>query len=280
MRKWLGLSALIPVQGMIFMDQTILPVALPTIQREFGAQDLALEWTVTSYLVCTAMFALLGGKIGDRIGYRLTLFLGLLLFAISSLLCGWSPSIEALILSRALQGFSAAMMIPLITVLFAPLFPESQRGKATGLLSSVSAIFMIIGPLIGGYLTEQVSWRWIFWINPPLCLIGFWLGKKFLPHPPLGKGKIDLFGMAAFAVCSGSAVVFFTRSRAWGWSSSWTLSCGFLALLSLFLLFYRERRATHPFLDLSLFKYPAYAAINFSISLIQFTFIVSVFLAI
>lgn len=278
--RWLGLATLIPAQGMIFMDQTILPVALPAIQQEFMAGAVALQWCVNAYLLLTAMFAVTGGKIGDRLGHRFTLILGIIIFTLSSLLCGISPNVELLIGARALQGLGAALMIPSTIALFAALFPPHQRGRIMGFNASISSIFMILGPLIGGYLTELLSWRWIFWINLPLAVIELIFARMFLPKTPLSHSKIDLRGFIYFAICSASLIIYFMEGREWGWLSQKTLVCAALCLISLVLLFRREKKVEHPFLELALFKRPIFAAINISIFIIGFILMINVFRAI
>lgn len=278
--KWLGLLAILPAQGMIFMDQTILPVALPTIQREFGASDISLQWCVNSYLLLMTMFSLAGGKIGDRLGHRRGFLIGLLCFTLASIFCALSTSVNALIFSRAAQGLGAALMIPTVIALFSSLFSPHERGKATGINSSIGSLFMILGPLIGGYFTESFSWRWIFWINVPIALLGGILSLRLLPSPSSSKTKIDGFGLTYFALCSAGAVIFFMQGEKWGWFSSSSLISISITLASLFFLVRREKKTSHPFMDLSLFRRPVYAAINISISITAFILMISVFRAI
>ncbi len=276
-RKWWGLFALVPALAMIFTDQTILPVALPTIKKFFGATDVALEWTVNSYLLVIAVLVLAGGKIGDRLGYRKIFTAGMIIFAASSFLCGFSQTIYWLIIARALQGIGAALMIPASTALLMSLFPPQQRGKATGINVSISSLFLILGPLIGGYLTQNYSWKWIFWVNLPLAVLGVFLVYRFIPPSAPGKGKIDPWGFLFFVIFSTSLVVAFTEGREWGWDSA---PIGFLALVcaaSGTALFLREKKAKDPFLDVSLFKHPIYKAVNISIFSTQFILMITVF---
>ncbi|HSX10403.1 MAG TPA: MFS transporter [Chlamydiales bacterium] len=276
-KKWPGVAAIIFGSCMTFMDQTILPVALPTIQREFLASSISLQWSVNAFLLTIAIFTLVGGKIGDRIGHRGAFLLGMATFALCSALCGISPNIEFLIVARALQGIGAAIMLPSQTALVATLFPPHQRGRASGFMISIGSLFLILGPMIGGYLTEAVSWRWIFWVNLPLAAIGVCLALLFLAPSPPGKMKIDLWGFAFFAIGSATVTLFFMQAQEWHFASAKSLLCAAVALLSLLLLFMREKRTAHPFLDLSLFKRPIYAAINVSISIAQFILMITVF---
>lgn len=279
-RKWLGLCALIPGVALVFLDQTILPVALPAIQRELGATNVALQWAVNSYLLTIAMFVLAAGKFGDRIGHRACLQWGMALFTLSSTLCGFSPNIEWLIGARALQGVGAALLFPMQSALLVSIFPPNERGRATGLNVSISSVFMILGPLIGGYLTEMMSWRWIFWINLPIAAAGFLLSQLFLPATPTRSGKIDLPGFLLFACGSGTLITAFMQAREWGWTSPMTLLLFLIASLCAVFLIQRERNTAHPFLDLTLFKHPSYTAIALSVSIIQFILMITVFRAI
>ncbi len=279
-QKWWGLSALIPAVAMVFTDQTILPVALPTIRTLLGASESALQWTVNSYLLVIAVLVIAGGKIGDLIGHRFVFLLGIIVFAASSALCGLSPDVYWLIGARALQGVGAALMFPASTALLMSLFPASERGKAAGINVSVSSLFLILGPLFGGYFVENYSWRWIFWVNIPLAVLGIILVFLFIPASKKGTGKIDLWGFLAFAISSSSFVTAVMQGREWGWASALILSLFGLCILSGFFLIWREKRAEHPFLDLSLFKHPVFKAVNISVFATQFIIMITVFRAI
>jgi EmrB/QacA subfamily drug resistance transporter len=259
------------------MDQTILPVALPAIQQEMGGSDVALQWTVNAYLLALAIFTLVGGKLGDRMGYRTAWVCGMAIFALSSALCALSTNIAFLIGARALQGIGGALMFPAQTALVALLFPPSLRGRATGLIVSIGSIFLIIGPLISGYLTEFFSWHWIFWINVPIAAVGIVAALLWLPSSQPGAGKIDLPGFLFFTVGVAAMVIFFMQAPEWGFASQASALCAVIALLFLLLLLRREKRTPHPFLNLTLFKRPLYAAINLSISITQFIMMISVF---
>ena len=274
---WKKFSALIPVTALSFMDQTILPVALPAIQQEIGASDTSLQWCVNAYLLAIAVFALASGKLSDRIGPKRALIWGISGFIIFSTLCGLSQNIWMLVIARGLQGLSAAIMFPAQTAMVAQIFSPKKRGSATGMIVSVGSVFLILGPLIGGYLTETLSWRWIFWINWPIGAIGLWLIHKFLPVISPNRGKIDLWGFAFFATGTSALTILFMQVTDWGWNSYQTLLSTSLALAAFLLLLRREKITAHPFLDLTLFKRPLYAAININVSIIQFILMISVF---
>lgn len=274
--RWKSFSALIPAAAMAFLDQTILPVALPTIQAEFQASDTALQWSIDAYLLTIAVFVLVGGKLGDRIGYRKSLMMGICGFTICSVICGMSTSITMLIVARALQGVSAALIFPSQTALVAQIFPLKHRGKATGMIVSISSLFMILGPLVGGYLTQIASWHWIFWINLPIGIIGLWLIGSFLPASEPGKGKIDLPGFFFFAIGSSALTISFMEAGNWGWISSKIIVACIITVIAGLLLLRREHHTPHPFLDLTLFKRPIYSAITINVTIIQFIIMITV----
>ena len=275
--SWKKFSALIPVTALTFLDQTIVPVALPAIQQQMDGSNTSLQWCVNAYLLAIAVFVLISGKLSDRIGHKNALIWGVSGFILFSTLCGLSDRIWVLIGARALQGLSAAFMLPAQTAMIGHIFPPERRGRATGMIVSVGSLFLILGPLVGGYLTQAISWRWIFWINWPIGVFGLWLIFKFLPVSEPGKGKIDLWGFAFFAIGTSSLTIMFMQVADWGWVSSKMLLSSCLALVSFFLLFKREKITAHPFLDLTLFKRPLFAAINISVFTIQFIIMITVF---
>jgi len=279
-RKWWGLIALMPALAMVFVDQSVLPVALPTIQQHLGATNVQLQWCINAYLLVTAVLVLAGGKVGDWMGHRKAFTLGMIIFSVASALCGATPNTFWLIAARALQGIGAALMFPASTAILMSLFPPSERGKATGINVSASSLFLILGPLIGGYFTEALSWRWIFWINLPLAAIGLFLVFLFIPRSEPGKPKLDKWGFIYFVISCSSLIVILMQGREWGWTSTKVVASFILCLISALFLLRREKKAAHPFLDLTLFKHPVFKAVNISVFSIQFILMITVFRAI
>ena len=277
MKFWIAIASFVPAVALMFMDQTILPVALPAIQRELGATDTQLQWCVNAYVLAIAMFILVSGKLGDSIGLRKTFSFGIVGFVLSSMLCGMRQTVNWLIWMRGLQGMSAALMMPPQNAIMRHVFSPSSLGRGIGFVISIGSIFLMIAPVIGGYLTEMLSWRWIFWINAPIGAVGLWIALTRWPSPNPVKRPIDLWGFLSFAIGVGFLTFFFMQVTDWGWTSPISLSCLGLALVSLFLFFLRERKVTHPFLDLPLFKRPLFAAINISVSTAQVFLMVGVF---
>lgn len=278
--RWLGLIALMPALAMSFLDQSVLPVALPTIQKEMHTSINQLIWAVNAYLLATAVLVLMCGKVSDWIGHRRAFCVGMILFGSASLFCALSLNGLALILSRVIQGLGAAFIIPSSTAILMSLFPPHERGKATGINVSFGSIFLILGPLIGGYLTEHYSWRWIFLINIPLTIAGMLLTLFFIPRSPKVHGKIDFPSFFYFLISCTIFVIILMQGREWGWSSDTILVLSAFCLIALVLLVYREKITRHPYLDLSLFENSLFKAVNLSIFAVQFVLMITLFWAI
>ncbi len=242
-RKWWILAAMTTSISMIFVDITVLPVALPTLQRELNISELGLQWTVNAYTLVLAVLVLAGGRIGDMWGLKKSFCFGISLFAFASALCGLSFSPWWLIFSRCLQGIGGAFLIPATQGTIVTHFPPHQRGKAVGLFVSIGSIFLSLGPLIGGSLTTYLSWRYVFWINIPIAAIG--LTMTLITVPPM-HGKKESFDYRGFFIMSTgicSLVVALMQAQEWGWTSFRTL---FLLILGLFFLYYLFKRKHKP----------------------------------
>src|SRR5581483_8814854 len=170
-RKWWTLGAVAFGLFMIMLDNTIVNVALPTLQRSLHLKISELEWVVTGYALTFGALMLTGGKLADLFGRRRIFVVGLVVFTASSLACGLAGSATPLIAWRVVQGVGAAMMNPSTLSIITVTFPPRQRGTAIGIWAGVSALALAIGPLVGGIITERIGWSWIFFINVPVGLI-------------------------------------------------------------------------------------------------------------
>src|ERR1700757_3860676 len=170
-RKWWTLGAVSFGLFMIMLDNTIVNVALPTLQRSLGLKISELEWIVTGYALTFGAFMLTGGKLADLLGRRRIFVVGLIVFTAASLACGLAGSAAVLIGARVVQGLGAAMMNPATLSIITVTFPPHQRGTAIGIWGGVSALALAIGPLVGGIITERISWNWIFFINVPVGIL-------------------------------------------------------------------------------------------------------------
>src|SRR5213082_1627809 len=171
-RKWWTLAAVAFGLFMIMLDNTVVNVALPSMQRALHIDRAELEWVVNAYALTFGVLLLTGGKLADLLGRRLIFIVGLVVFTASSLACGLATGPEVLIGARTVQGIGAALMNPATLSIITATFPPRQRGTAIGIWAGVSAMALAIGPLVGGLLTEHVNWNWIFFINVPIGILG------------------------------------------------------------------------------------------------------------
>jgi len=279
-RKWWILAAMTTTVSMIFVDITVLPVVLPTLQRELVLSDLGLQWIINAYTLVLAVFVLAGGKLGDILGMKKTFCLGVSIFALASALCGLSSSDWTLVLSRGLQGIGGSLLLPATQAIIVSHFPPHQRGKALGLFVSVGSIFLALGPLIGGALTTYFSWHYVFWINIPIAILGLVLTSFSVP-PMLGKKHaFDLRGFFILAIGVTSLVVALMQVQQWGWSSPAVLALLLIGIFSLVILFKRKHKPHASILDFELMGKKTFIASSSAIFCNQLIIMVTVFWAI
>ncbi len=255
-RKWWTLGAVAFGLFMIMLDNTIVTVALPTIRRDLHIGISELEWIVTAYTLTFAAFILTGGKLADLFGRRLMFNVGLAIFTISSFVCGWAGDINVLIGARAFQGVGAAIMIPSTLSIVTAVFPPRERGTAIGVWAGTAGMALAIGPLLGGILTQQLSWHWIFFVNVPVGVLALVVSRIVIPEsrdmsheqgldfPGLLTSGLSLFALT-YALIEGNSK---------GWSSPlivFLFVCA-AALMVAFVLLELHQRL--PMLELSLFK--------------------------
>src|SRR6266581_7191604 len=171
-KKWWTLAAVAFGLFMIMLDNTIVNVALPSIERSLHMSISSLEWIVTAYALTFAALLITGGKLGDLYGRRKMFIAGLVVFTLASLACGLAPNAGFLIGARAVQGIGAALMNPATLSIITATFPPRQRGQAIGIWAGVSAMALAIGPLAGGLIVDNINWNWIFFVNVPVGVLG------------------------------------------------------------------------------------------------------------
>ena len=266
-RKWWTLAAVSFGLFMIMLDNTVVNVALPAIQRDLDADLSELEWIVSGYALAFAALMLIGGKLADAYGRRLVFVLGIVVFTLASLACGLSTSSEMLIAARLLQGAGAALMSPATLSIIAATFPPRQRGTAIGIWAGVSALALAIGPLVGGLLTEQASWHWIFFINVPVGLVGIAASFLFIEESrdPTHEG-LDLPGLATSALGMFALTYGLIEANSYGWGSTRIVGAFVVALVALAAFVLLERHQRAPMLDLTLFRNRTYVGATSSSS--------------
>jgi EmrB/QacA subfamily drug resistance transporter len=240
-------------QLMVLLDGTIVSIALPSVVRDLHVSPESMQWTVNAYYLAFGGLLLLGGRIGDLVGRRRTLVAGVALFALGSLLGGLSTTGALLVAARAVQGLGAAAAAPAVLALLAASYPQPRaRARALAVYATMGGVGAASGLILGGLLTEWVSWRWVFFVNLPLALVVLLAAPRILPAPPRGMGRLDVAGSLTATGGLTLLVYAVTRAGAEGWSDPRVLGslAGSAALLAAFVVV--ERRTTHPLLPLRL----------------------------
>ncbi|MBJ7449619.1 MAG: DHA2 family efflux MFS transporter permease subunit [Parachlamydiales bacterium] len=279
--KWWILAAMTCSISMIFVDQTVLPVTLPTVHREIQVTELGLQWIVNSYLLVLASLVLAAGRMGDILGHRKIFLWGLAVFAIGSALCGMSYHGWWFISARVIQGIGGALLLPNSSAILLNSFPAKERGRAMGIYVGVGSIFLILGPLVGGVFTQYLSWRYVFWMNLPIGLVGTLLTRMSVPKQPGNPNeKFDFLGFFLLVVAATSFILGLMQGQDWGWESPLTLSLIILGILFFILLVFVEIRVKDPLIHFSLFRNRAFTGGVLCIVLGQSLIMVTVFWAI
>ena len=256
------LVAAILGSGIAAIDGTIVNVALPAIQADLGGGLQTQQWVSNAYLLTLGSLILIGGSLGDIYGRRRVFSLGVGAFGVLSLACAVAPTVEILIAARALQGVAGALLTPSSLAIIAAAFSERERGAAIGSWTAWGGIAVIVGPLVGGLLVDQASWRWIFAINVPLVLVTLVLVRAAVPDAPTVARRVDVVGAGLCALGLAGIVFGLTEQPRFGWGSPViviTLLGGATAFAS-FVIY--EQRASHPMLRLDLFERRNFAIAN------------------
>ncbi|MFB7620026.1 MFS transporter [Kitasatospora sp. NPDC056181] len=270
MRKWWPLAAICLGTFMLLVDVTIVTVALPDMASDLGTTLPDLEWVVNIYALALASLLLGVGSSADRIGRKKVYLFGLGVFTAASLVCGVAPGAGVLIGARAVQGFGAAAMFGTTIALLGMHYSGRERGVAFAVWGSTNAIAAAAGPVVGGLLTQYLDWRWIFFVNLPVCLGAVVLTVRFLKEARTpGHRRADVAGMATFTVASGALTFALIRAHSDGWGATLTLAMFAVAAVALLLFLVAESRAEHPVLDLSLFRRPSFTGIMVSGLILQ-----------
>ncbi len=254
--RWWTLGAMCFALFMIMLDNTVVNVALPSIQRDLHASLAALEWTVNAYTLTFAVLLVTGGRLGDIFGRRRMFIFGVVVFGLSSLAIGFAPNDTVLVAFRAVQGIGSAFMMPATLALITQAFPAEQRGTAIGTWAGVSALALAIGPVVGGFLTEDVSWRAIFFINPPIA-VGAVVVALFAARESRDETvdkTVDFAGIAALTIGLTALVLALVQSNSWGWGSARIISLLVLAAIALPAFVMIEKRVKAPMIDFSFFR--------------------------
>jgi len=249
-------TAVMAATIMQVLDTTIINVALPNMAGQLDATPDNISWVLTSYLIASAIIMPLTGFITDRIGQKRFLLISIAGFVITSMLCGMAASLFQMVLFRFLQGVFGAALVPLSQSIMLQIFPGEQRGKAMAIWSMGVMVAPIMGPTLGGYLTEAISWRWTFYINLPVGILSFILAMRHVPDTPVKARRMDWMGFATLALGIGALQLILDRGNQDDWFSSQTLEvAAFVSVTSLlFFVIYTLTGKHHPLFDLRIFK--------------------------
>lgn len=261
-RNWI-LAATILGSSMAFIDGTVVNVALPALQNSFGASMVQVQWVVEAYALTLAALILVGGSMGDLFGRRRMFLLGVAAFAIASAGCGLASNIYHIIVARAVQGIGAAFLVPGSLAIISASFDEGERGQAIGTWSGSTAITTAIGPVLGGWLIEHLSWRWAFFINLPLAIVVIAISLWHVPESKRRQpGPIDGWGALTGALALAALVFSFTESSRLGWKHPLILGTFVTGVVGSAAFVWVEERRPEPMVPFSLFRSRAFSGAN------------------
>jgi len=248
---------------MAFIDSTVVTVALPAIQSSFHLTVVDVQWVVESYGLFLGALILVGGSLGDLFGRRLIFLMGVAIFAMASAGCGLASSTHQLIVARSVQGIGAALLVPGSLAIVSTSFDEKNRGPAIGTWSGFTAITTAVGPVLGGWLVQHASWRWVFFINLPLAAAVIVISVWWIPESRGAiAGRIDWLGALLATVGLGGLVTGFIESVNLGWRNPLVFGSLIVGTVCLALLVFVEAHASTPMLPLSLFDSPSFRGAN------------------
>ena len=278
----LVLAAMIFAVAMTFIDQTIVSIAVPEIQKELGLTSTGVQWAVNAYLLALAALFAFGGRLADTVGHTKMVVIGVIIFAGASAMCGLTPTGSAaeawIVIFRAVQGAGGALMFPAALAIVVQTFDFRERGKALAIFFGLAGGLTAIGPILGGYLT-QWTWRAIFWVNIPVAIIALALIALSKPKTDYRPAPVDYRGLALIASGVALSVFGFQQSAFWGWGNPW-IGLSIAAGVSLLVIFYFvEYRTEVPLIQVRIFRIRAFLVENLVLFTSMLTFVPLFFFA-
>ncbi|MFY9759155.1 MAG: MFS transporter [Xanthobacteraceae bacterium] len=262
-KPWVLLAAVL-ASSITYIDESVVNVASPAIATDLAASAVVIQWLVNAYTLSLSALLLVGGAAGDRFGRRRFFMIGIGIFAVASAWCGMAPTFAQLITARAVQGAGAALLIPCSLAIIGAAFDEAERGKAIGTWAGSSAVASAMAPMLGGWIVDHFSWRWIFLINPLLALPTIWIAYRHVPESrdPEAKPGLDWRGTILVLAGLGGVAYGLIALPSSGWRDPIVLASllGGAVLLAAFL--FVERASAAPMLPLGLFQSRTFSAVN------------------
>ena len=263
--RWVTLIAVVFAVFMTTLDNTVVNVALPSIQQDLHLGLSGLAWVVNGYVLSFAVLLVTGGRLADTFGRRRLFLGGLGVFTVASLLAGLAPSAAVLIGARVLQGVGAAMMTPPTLAIISHTFPdERERATAIGIWAATTAAAFAIGPVVGGLITEHIHWTWVFFVNLPIGVIGLVVGARFIPESrdPDADRRLDVAGVSLITGALFALTYALIKANDYGWGSPTIVALFATAAAGLAAFVAVERRAPAPMTDLSMFRSREFTVAN------------------
>lgn len=284
-QKWIVIVTIL-ASGIVFLDSSVVNIALPSIDRDLQAGLSGLQWIVDGYLLTLASLLILGGSLGDHFGRKKVMLIGLVGFGAASMLCGLSWSVGILIAARMLQGLFGALIVPGSLALLREHFVDDEtRGNAVGLWSGWSGVTTVIGPLLGGWLVDTLTWRWVFFINLPIVAASVYLLANRVPesHTPAEKPALDWAGTVLIVFGFGGIIFGLIQGPVIGWLSLPVLGALVSGTVLLFFFPFLEQRKQNPLIPIAIFQHRAFSVANLTTLLVYFglygmTFFLVIFL--
>ena len=278
-RRWWTLGAMCFALFMIMLDNTVVNVALPAIQNDLHSSISGLEWTVNAYTLSFAVLLVTGGRLGDIFGRRRMFLFGVIVFGLSSAFIGLSQSEAWLVAGRAAQGIGAAFMMPATLSIITNAFPAHERGKAIGTWAGVSALALAIGPVVGGFLVENVSWQSIFFLNVPVAAlaVAVTLAATRESRDESSTHRVDFPGVTAVTIGLSALVLALVEGNSRGWGSATIVGLLVISALGLIAFAIVERRVVEPMVDFQFFRSRSFVGANLVAFIVSFAMLAMFF---